>query len=89
MTNGDITINSSSNVKNIANIVTGGVTFSFDAKDITPSLRIDFSQPKILLRIALVDSANIKNYDVKVYFQDGKTQKFQVSYRIFKDEENI
>ena len=55
------------------------MTFSFDVEDNTPSLIIYFTQPKNLLRIAPVDTHNVKNYDIKVYFQSGGTQEFQVS----------
>lgn len=70
----------SSNQANIEFIVPNDTTlFSFNRSDKVLSLTVDITQPKIPVMVKLVNSVNVKSYNMDVFYENGTTEKFKVS----------
>ncbi len=83
LNNGNVVIDSSTNLDGIQNIIVGGNPFQFSHKDEAPNITVTFSDPKIPLQVQLLNTNNVVDYNLTVFYMNGDRVDYTVSEILF------
>ena len=72
---------------NVDKLAPGNGPFEIEETDTDPTFKITFTDPKVPVDMSLINTTNIKDYNVTVTYADGTVLKITVSkmfsHRIF------
>lgn len=68
---------------NIDKLAPGNGPFEIADTDKNPTFKIKFADPKVPVDMSLINTTNIKDYNVTVTYEDGTVLKFTVSKIFF------
>ena len=81
--NEKVVIVPSSNPADTENIVVGGDPFVFSEEDDTLTVKVTFNDPKVPVRMNLLNTNNVDVYNMTVTYTDGNIIYYTVSKMLF------